>query len=258
MRKYELSIVTIVNNIKTFRKFLQHSLEQQTDISYELIVIDNTEHQYDSLSKAYSKGIREAHSDWILFIHPDVLFLNNRELSNLVHMVNDSLKDDIKIGVWGVAGADINGKVISQIRDNVSYIGHRYNTYDNSKKYMEVKSLDACCWLVKKEQIKQIGFMEHSKGFHLVVEEVCIHLEKMGYKAVVLPVKIHHYSDAKQSYDYTYWREAIKIVNKYDCESFLTTSHYIKKPFLLLKLYYFLIRCYVYRKLVLKILKKGE
>ena len=79
-----LSIITVVNKCEVFREILQSSLEEQENIEYELIVKDNRNNQYNSLSEAYNEAIKEAEGEWIMFVHPDVRFLFKGELEKMV------------------------------------------------------------------------------------------------------------------------------------------------------------------------------
>ncbi len=246
----DITIVTVVNNNKVFDNCLLNSLNKQRQVKIELIKIDNTKNQYDSLAKAYLDNFDQIHSEWTMFVHPDIIFLSRYEIRNLIDMAKKSLEHDSNIAVWGVAGKNINNEIVSNIFDNVSCYKHKYNSFDKSKNFIYVKVLDACCWLVKTDFIKEIGFMPSSEGFHMVVEEVCVHALSIGKRVVVLSSKIWHYSPSN-AYNYTYWREGIKVVKKYKLDSFITTSTLYNTPFLLPKMYCSLVRCYIFHDLII-------
>lgn len=221
-----ISIITVVNKNEVFDSCLKKSLLSQIDIDYQLIVIDNTESQYSSLIDAYNYGITKATGEWLFFIHPDIVFEDNKVLSNFYDNILSSLKFNNRIGLWGIAGVK-EGKN----RTKVSVIRHGAKKKEvapqflfGSNNYECCQTVDACFFAVNHNNFLKFGFCKKLCGFHMVVEELCIRLKKEKLDIVVLPANIWHLSSGA-SLDYTYYRELRKVLNIHkDVEQLNTTS----------------------------------
>ena len=100
--KHEFSIITIVNRENLYQEF-KKSLSQQQQVDYELIKINNYNNQFKSARKAYNEASKKATGKYLVFIHPDIRFLDEMALHDiLVSAVNI---DDF--GIVGIAGSPV-------------------------------------------------------------------------------------------------------------------------------------------------------
>ena len=93
------SLLMIVNKEPIYQQFLAN-LRTQTDVSYELIEIDNRDNQYSSARAAFNDAVGRANGEYLVFLHPDIRFLDPTTLHDLMEQIK-TLGD---FGVAGVAG----------------------------------------------------------------------------------------------------------------------------------------------------------
>lgn len=246
-----LSIITVVNKCEVFRKILKDSLEEQENIEFELIVKDNRNNQYTSLSEAYNEAIKEAEGEWLMFVHPDVRFLSKNELGRIISACMKLYeREQKKMGIFGVAGAlyGSDSKIVSSIVNLPNKIKAGDERALNKNGYQIVQSLDACCFMLPADIVRKYGFWEGLKGIHMCVEELCFRMNENELLAVVIPANLWHMSEGK-SLDKSYYREAFKVLRRHpDMEYFNTTSMQSRVDLLIKwKFRYWQIKSIIYR-----------
>ena len=100
-----ISIITIANNNEVYNSFVDNLLKQK-DINVQLLTVNNYNNTFKSAVEAYNSILKEAKYSPIIFCHPDIRFLDNNSLLNIVEQV-EQLND---YGVVGIAGADFKQK----------------------------------------------------------------------------------------------------------------------------------------------------
>ena len=225
----QLSIITVVSDEDTYKFGLEESLGEQTFSDYELIKVDNIGNKYDCLALAYEEGLERSSAEWLCFVHPDLRFDGEDALYELFDRVKElsATHDEIKLyGVAGVTGgADYH--LISGIRH-----GYEKKRAGDDKPLRDgfayVQTLDACCIFIERSDIERFGFWNGGYGFHMLVEELCLHIEDEGYRVAVVPADVWHFSDGR-SLDYSYFRELRHLLKGYKKLDYInTTSHSFK------------------------------
>lgn len=228
-----ISIITVVNNNNIFEQWLGSSLKMQEGIEYELITIDNTKNTYSSLEKAYMNGVMQAAGDWLMFVHPDVKFLKRRTLNEFLNKIEYYEKENKSIHLWGVAGVEDGSFSVLKY---ISTITHgeppeRINNSIGNRKYVVVQTVDACCFLIRKNVFKLYGFSKEYSGFHMLIEDLCLRINQNGNLCVVVPIELWHRSKGA-SLDYVYFKNAIRLLNNHpDIKFFNTTTMHGKVGF---------------------------
>lgn len=255
-----VSLICLVHDEKVFENGLKKSLGEQKNVDYELIVIDNKDNQYKSISEAYQESIHKSKGNLILFVHPDIYLLNENELSNMVTRIEKiKVNDDRKV-IFGVAGPVKCGNTIKIISSIVhgSDKKHLEDSFfsNEHKEYIDVQTVDACCFAVYRKDLIQYGFSDKLNGYHLCVEELCLRIHSNQKDVVVIPADLWHFSSGG-SLDYTYYRETIKLIKMYpNIKSLYTTSFQWEiTKLLLIKLKYYEFRSFFHHK-ILKLLHK--
>lgn len=221
-----LSIITVMNNKKIFIEWLKKGLALQEDIKYELIVVNNKDNRYKSLGEAYTSGVEKATGEWLMFVHPDVCFLNNNTLKGFYDNIEKIEKSNNNIRLWGVAGVEEGS---FQPKNFITSIVHGEDAEKNidnfnGREYVIVQTVDACCFTIRKELFDKYGFSKKLSGFHMFVEEFCIRIKKDGFDSAVIPIDLWHRSKG-DSLDYTYFLAVFKLLRFYpDLKSFNTTT----------------------------------
>lgn len=165
---------------------------------YEVVFFENHNAQY-SLTKAYNIGLKSSNSDYVVFMHNDIEFLEEGWGRKIINYF-----DKTEYGILGVAGTTdlLSGKWWESQKDMVGAVKHQrgpskwITTY--SPKHTvptEVVAIDGVCFAVNKKRIK-VNFDDTLfNGFHFYDIDFCIANFLEGVKiAVVHDIPILHYS----------------------------------------------------------------
>lgn len=207
--KPECSIITIVNKRKVFAQF-KESLKIQEDVSYELIRINNDNQQYSSAREAYNKAAVEASGNYLIFLHPDIRFLDKFALRDILNNVK-KLKN---LGVAGVAGTPERLKngyfiLITNIKQGLD----AHHTGELIEEPVQVQTVDECFFIMKREDFEKNHF-SNIEGWHLYAVEQCLKALINGKRNYVVPARLWHESDGV-SEDINYVKIGNEIVRRY-------------------------------------------
>lgn len=206
MKNKVFSIITVENNKEVFQTF-NKNLKKQKDIDYELIAIDNENNQYSSARDAYRQAILQSRGKYLLFLHPDIHFLDSfalRDIATEVYELND-------FGVIGVAGCPTGKK--SYIVTSIFQGENREAFGTRIKRPINVQTVDECFFIMKRDIYDKIPFST-IKGWHFYAVEQCLRAIIIGQKNYVIPARIWHKS-AGASEDSNYIKTGKIIINKY-------------------------------------------
>lgn len=249
----KLSVISVVNDKDTYEFGLKESLGQQSYTDYEIIKVDNIGNKYDYLALAYEDGLERASGEWLCFIHPDMKFLNEDSLKKLVESVFAISEEHPEVKLFGAAGvtAGEDYHIISSMCHGIDKRSFAEDEELLRDGYKDVLTVDACCMLIKKSDMERFGFWNGGLGFHMVAEELSLHVVSEGYRAVVVPAELWHFSDGR-SLDYTYFRELRHLIRKYKNIDYInTTSHSFKNNLWLpVHLRYRELRSFVWHKVL--------
>lgn len=203
------SIITIVNKENLYQQFKQ-SLAQQQDVNYELIKINNDHQQFDSARAAFNAAAKKAHGDYLVFLHPDIRFLDDHAL----HDVLAQILQLPNLGVAGVAGSpfELNGRhafIVTTLVQGLdkSHVGTPI------KKPKKVQTIDECFFVMKKTFWEQYPFSD-LKGWHMYAVEECLKADIDGYDNYVVPSRVWHRSTGT-SENWQYVQTGMQIVQRY-------------------------------------------
>lgn len=182
-----ISIICICNQRKVYNQFLKKSLDRQHQCSYELLVIDNSNHQYSSAAYAFNQMAKKAKGDLLMFVHQDMELCDDYFLNK----VESTFKENDNLGIVGVAGCK-DGKVISNIyhsNPKVLVSSHHIDTLTT------VNSLDECLFVIPKSIVLEYPFDERvCHHWHLYAVEYCYHMKSLNKTVAVLPLDAYHAS----------------------------------------------------------------
>lgn len=238
-----LSILTIANNMDMYSHFIS-TLDKQKNIEYEILCIENYDNHILSARDAFIKKATESKGDILLFVHPDIVFLND----NVLHDFTETFCSLNKVGVVGVAGSP--EKIVNNNRVILSNIVHgpdKRKAGIEIEKPEEIQTVDECMFAIKTDIFKKIGFLKF-EGYHLYAVELCLNCILDGLNNYVVPADIWHVSDGR-SLNPQYVQTLRKLGN-YFSESFEYVNTTVKRWKLrgiCAKLYmlYYLIKQYI-------------
>lgn len=247
-----ISVVSVINNRTIYENMLLKSLKMQIGIDYEIIEIDNCNKQFDSLTTAWNYSVKKGRGEYFLFCHPDVCFVTENSLKEIVEKCIKINTKNTSFLIFGGAGVKESGQGYMTFVHGESKIGGN----DKNMIYEEVQTIDACCFLIKKEAFDIEMFSDYLTGFHMCIEDYCLKLKKYGYKVAVIPMNIWHLSTGT-SLDYTYYRETSKVIKYNKGLKVLNTTSFSWKinKILFFKLKFFEIRNILHHKLINRLVK---
>lgn len=190
-----ISIICASNNKEILNNMLIKSLKMQTFNDYELIVIDAKEYNFKSASQTLNYGAIKAKGDILVFIHQDILFLNENCLEQIVKLSNS-----YEFGIAGVAGT--TGKNKFEVSSSVTIGKNHRQAGKKNYSIIEAYTLDECLLIIKKD--KFLFFKDYGPTWHFYGVEYSNRSYYANEKVLIFPIEIYHISDAK-SLDYSYF-----------------------------------------------------
>ncbi|WP_283587998.1 glycosyltransferase [Limosilactobacillus viscerum] len=203
------SIITIVNKEKIYQGF-KESLKSQEGVNYELIKVNNDNNQFSSAREAYNSAMKKAHGDYLVFLHPDMRFLDKNALHDALAQIVQL--DDL--GVAGVSGCPSevhhhkSTLVTSIVHDNPP---HRFGKLID--KVTEVQTVDECFFVMESDFCESHPFSD-IKGWHMYAVEQCLVALLNGRKNYVVPARMWHYSTGS-SENWQYVQTGREIAKRY-------------------------------------------
>lgn len=207
--QHKFSIITIVNKENVYQDFKQN-LQSQEGVDYELIKVNNDHNQFSSAREAYNNAAQKATGEYLLFIHPDIRFLDDKAL----HDILKQIKELNNFGVAGIAGCPVelrNGHAI--LYTNLKQGAKCQEIGDNISKPTEVQTVDECFFVMKKDLLEEIPFSD-IEGWHFYAVEQCLRASLLGKKNYVVPARAWHQSDGA-SENLQYVKIGKEIVKRY-------------------------------------------
>jgi len=241
-KKYDLSII-IVNYksdsllwqcLKSIQRYLKI-------IKFEIIIVSNSkiEIKYKKLIRniktqkkiielknnigfpaANNVGRKFTHSDFILMLNPDTLFIDESFLKMFSYF-----REHKNIGIIGPKLIDANNRQQSSFFTNVSLLSivadefylskfkifaFHYYYYKKFKMPQKVDSLSGACMLTRSKYLSK-KYLLDEKLFWIEDDEICLRMKAKGYDVIYYPnTTIIHYGDKNNKK-----ASKIKIFNQY-------------------------------------------
>jgi hypothetical protein len=185
----QFSIICVYNDENILRTNLIMSINENGDIPYELILINNKNGRFKSAAEAYNYAGKKAKGKYILFIHQDVQI--KEKFSKLEELLG-SIKN---IGAAGPIGMSSEG----------SYYGERLRGYINDRgnllgkplqKPEIVQTLDDLFVVICRDVYKKLKFDEVTlNSWHFYVIDYCISVKRfLDLDVYAIPFFVFHNS----------------------------------------------------------------
>lgn len=181
---------------------LRANIETKIGYAYEIIIIDNSERNYN-IFEAYNLGVKRSKGNILCFLHDDILFhTNNWGVKVIRHFTNPNVG---AIGIAGTpyltktpgswwAGGLINQQICYQ-EDAELKVNTRY-LRNKKEDIKQVVALDGVWFCVKRELFEKIKFDdENFKDFHFYDVDLSMQINQLGYKLfTIYDILIEHNS----------------------------------------------------------------
>ncbi|MBI9072780.1 MAG: glycosyltransferase [Melioribacteraceae bacterium] len=228
--KYIASVIVPIYNQVECTVGMILSLNKNTSVNYETILIDNNSDEetksvlnklsgyknikliYNDVNegfpKAVNQGIKKAEGKYIVIANSDIIFTKNW----LYHLINHAEREK-DIGIVGPISNEVSGMQLDK--------SAQYSTIEQMHEYSEKKIVEEkgnffqfprvafLCTLIKKEVIDKIGGLDErfSPG-NFEDDDFCLRTQLAGFKTVIAQdVFIHHYgsksfkADGEENYN---------------------------------------------------------
>lgn len=203
----KLSILCIVNDNKIYDDFLDN-LAGQTFKDFELITAWNMAGEYSGARIAFNENAADAKGEYLMFIHPDIRFLDENALEDLVSRIGEAEP----FGVLGVAGASDDGRGDRSILTTIVQGNDQEKVGISIQTAEEVQTLDECLFIVRNDYFRKHPFPER-EGWHLYCAEYCLDTIRDGMVNKAVPSRVWHLS-AGNSLDEKYMDQLEELIEK--------------------------------------------
>lgn len=235
MKKIDLTLVCCYNNKKQLNEELINSLDKQ-NVSCDRVFIDNTHNRFSSAASALNYGASKVKTKYVIFLHQDVVFINNNSLEEIYKYIKEY--DESIIGVAGVK-LEEDGIFTNIVHGKNMQPAGNYTI----KKPEKVIALDECLVGMNLNTYKRIKFDEiNFDNWHLYVVDMCYNANINGLSTYVIPASIWHTSTGNVSHSFFIGVDRLrkKYKDKYNvikstCITFKTNGNIRFKEFKVLK-----------------------
>ncbi len=204
-----LSVICVYDDKAILEARLLRSLRGQI-AEYELVLVDNVEHQFHSASAALNSGASKAVGDYLLFTHQDVSLETNSALEQLL----ETAETLPRMGVAGVAGAAVTAE-LGEVMSNMTH-GNPPQKVGRITPSVPVLALtvDECFFAVPRTVFSKFRFDESTcDDWHLYASDYCLTAQGQGYLTYVLPLRVHHQSGGRRTR--AYYKTLGKLLDKH-------------------------------------------
>lgn len=215
-----ISLICVYNNENILEKQLLNSLENQS-LEYQLILLNNTKHIFESAAKALNYGGEMASGDYLIFIHQDFIFSSEFWLEKSLKI----LQNLDNLGVAGLAGKKkikSRSKLYSlflnknRIISNLKTGNPSHNIGVPIKEPQKVQTLDECILIVPNTIFDEFKFDEDvCDNWHLYAADYCLTAKKAGYDVYVIPLEGYHESPGYSFSEDQYYSTLKKLIKKH-------------------------------------------
>ncbi len=222
----DFSVITCVSNPDVYQSCLVDSVNRvRSRHDIEIIPIINNNNLY-SASNALNIGIDAAKSDNLVFVHQDVVLLDDwfDLLRKAIEQTDDdwgvigSAGIDLKysrndIGAWGGAKS-VDTVAVGTVYEHHDAVGNK-PYWDGCKELCQIHCADECLFVLNKAT--GLRFDSQFNGFHFYGVDVCLQARAAAYKVYGCHLPIIHYGKYSTSFvgDKKYWVYFRYLYNKW-------------------------------------------
>jgi GT2 family glycosyltransferase len=184
------SIVAVYNKKDVLDEFLIKGLLLQS-VPYELIALDNSSNQYQSVVDAFNYGGSIAKGKYVMFVHQDVKFLSPTWLEDTERLL-DTLPN---LGAAGPAGISREARDGSYLHSWGRIEGEGDAGWGEINSPVKVQTLDELLFIAPREVFLKNKFDAKTFDFiHLYGVDYCLNVAEQGLYTYAVPGPIFHKS----------------------------------------------------------------
>ena len=194
--------IIICSRTHSIPQVLHDNIKSTVGSDYELVVIDNSDSNYD-IFQAYNEGVRRAKGDILCFAHDDILFQS--DLWGIT--LQQHFADNTDIGIIGVGGSHFLSSYPfywssnSFISEHCLHNDHgetitcfHEDYFPEGSPLSEVVVVDGLCMFMRASLFPSISFDTKSyRGFHAYDMDICMQVIAQNMKvAVCRDITVEH------------------------------------------------------------------
>jgi GT2 family glycosyltransferase len=190
-------IITNTNGLPLLQRCLQ-SIQKYTDTPYEIIVVDGgstdgsveycRQQQMHFIStpssrgftRSFNLGLHLGSGDALLLLSNDVV-ASPRWLSNLLNCLYSS----DEIGIVGPGTSPSSSKQMAGVASSTPNASAEMTNIPDTRKWQSVERLAGFCFLIKRELVKRIGFLDEQFSSGYFEDDYCYRARSSGYRLVM-------------------------------------------------------------------------
>ncbi|MCR4565953.1 MAG: glycosyltransferase family protein [Bacteroidales bacterium] len=207
---------------------LKSNIQDTIGVSYELIVIDNSQNDH-SMFSAYNEGVRRATGQFLCFMHEDIWFHS----SDWGVRCREHFRKHPDLGMIGLAGNQLmmkgrDWRICAYMVDNYiqrfqtlekvprTYSLHFHRNCSAKGSLKEVVAVDGMWMVIRADLFPPLRFDEDLfKSFHLYDTDISLQVQQHGYKVCICDdILIEHFSEG--SFTQEYYDDLKKALEKWD------------------------------------------
>jgi len=179
----DFSVVSLVNDDTLYSQFRRSLDASQGEGSLEFIPVHADSRGWNAAT-ALNDGIENAHADWVILAHQDVLCPVSwkQRLSSAVAGLSP------KVAIVGLVGIRPDGSFAGHVRDPHGH--HRWLPLPS-----QVMSIDEHVIVLRKSS--GVRFDPENPGFHCYGTDICHSARQIGFEAVVVDAPVVHLSGGR-------------------------------------------------------------
>lgn len=210
------TIITVWNKRDVFADF-QQDLEKQQGVDYALLAVDNSQNRYGGAREAFLAQMDRVETDFVVFMHQDIRFLDEYALRDLMASV-EKLEN---LGIAGIAGCPAGKDWI--LYSNIVHGKQALPAGKSVDAAVQVQTVDECLFVMKTGVAREHPF-SCRKGWHMYAVEQCLALSRAGYRNYVVSARIWHLSKGG-SLDQSYLHTLEELITEYAADTqYLNTT----------------------------------
>lgn len=204
----KISLITVYNR-ETLVEEMKNSASNQKNVEVEFILIDNSNKQFSSASKALNYGAKTSSGDVLVFLHQDIEFLSDDVLEQIYDFALENPNS-----VFGAAGVPMRQNSDKILLSNF-FAGPDKTQCATINKAEKAFTLDECLIACHKEAFSKLQFDEViCDGWHLYGADLCLQAQAFnGMSVYAIPLNVWHKSNGNA--DKSYYDCQNKLGNKY-------------------------------------------
>lgn len=183
----DLAVICVYNKYDKLNQYLIQSIELQ-NVNCEKVFIDNTKNRFSSAASALNYGASKANSKYLLFVHQDIVFNDQKQLLRIFRSLEENPSfvigsAGIRIGEKGIFSTMIDGSKKTAAGSHII------------TSLTKCDVLDECLMACRKDVYEKIRFDQITCDYwDLYVVEFCLDAKCKGYSVGVVPLNVWHVS----------------------------------------------------------------